>query len=140
MARNAAYQLVMLGGVFYHDSNCFFGTQVVEQLQTLHVNKLFLANSGLLIPEGLSSSNLPDAEVKQALIASSRQVILCMDSSKIGKAFLARFATLDTIHTLITDDKISPADKDALEYQGMQVVIADTKVAQDVDSSVMADV
>jgi DeoR/GlpR family transcriptional regulator of sugar metabolism len=140
VARNASYQLVMLGGVFHHDSNCFFGSQVVEQLQTLHINKLFLANSGLLIPEGLSSSNLPDAEVKQALIDSSRQVILCMDSSKIGKAFLARFATLDTIHTLITDDKISLTDKEALEQYDMQVVVASTNIAQDANSSVMADV
>ncbi len=140
VARNDHYRLVMLGGVFHHDSHCFFGPQVVEQLQTLHINKLFLANSGLLIPEGLSSSNLPDAEVKQALIGSSRQVILCMDSSKIGKAFLARFATLDTIHTLITDDKISLTDKKALEQYDMQVVVASTNIAQDAELSVMADV
>jgi DeoR/GlpR family transcriptional regulator of sugar metabolism len=33
-----------------------------------------------------------DAEVKQAMIDSSRQIILCMDSSKIGKVFLAHLA------------------------------------------------
>jgi len=140
VVRNDSYRLVMLGGIFHHDSHCFFGSQVVEQLRTLHINKLFLANSGLLIPEGLSSSNLPDAEVKQALVRSSRQVILCMDSSKIGKAFLARFATLNSIHTLVTDDKIAVEDKEALEYHGMQVIIAGANIAQSVNLSVMADV
>ncbi len=140
VARNDAYRLVMLGGVFDSESQCFFGSQVVMQLRTLHINKLFLAASGLLIPEGLSSSKLPDAEVKQALISSSRQVILCMDSSKIGKAFLARFAALDTIHTLVTDDKISDGNKEALEQQDMQVVVASTEVAEDIGSSVTVDI
>lgn len=141
VASNDAYRLIMLGGVFHHDSHCFFGSQVVEQLRTLHINKLFLANSGMLIPEGLSSSNLPDAEVKQALIGSARHVILCMDSSKIGKVFLARFAPSNAIHTLITDDKISPTDKEALEAHGMQVVIASANVANGVvDLPVTIDV
>ena len=140
VARNEHYRLVMLGGVFHHDSQCFFGTQVVAQLRTLHINKLFLANSGLLIPEGLSSSNLPDAEVKQALISSSRQVILCMDSSKIGKAFLARFATLDTIHTLVTDDKITLADREALAGYGMQVITASSAITKSANLSLMLDV
>ncbi len=140
VARNDHYRLIMLGGMFHHDSHCFFGSQVVAQLRDLHINKLFLASSGLLIPEGLSSSNLPDAEVKQAFISSSRQVILCMDSSKLGKAFLARFATLNTIHTLITDDKIALADKEALEYYGIHVIVASTDIAKSVDLSVMVDV
>ena len=123
VARNNRHQLFMLGGVLQHEANCFFSPQVVAALHTLHINKLFLATAGLLIPDGLSCSNLSDAEVKQALINSSRQVILCADSSKIGKAFLAHFASLDAIHALVTDSGIMTADREVLERHNVRVII-----------------
>ena len=124
VAQNKQYQLLMLGGMLYHESRFFSGPQVIAALHNLYINKLFLATTGLLIPDGLTSSNLPDAETKRALINSSRQVILCMDSSKIGRAFLAHFASLNAIHTLITDSRITEADRAELEHNDVQVVIA----------------
>jgi DeoR family fructose operon transcriptional repressor len=123
VARNNRHQLVMLGGVLQHEASCFYSPQAVGALHTLHINKLFLATAGLLIPDGLSCSNLSDAEVKQALINSSRQVILCTDSSKIGKAFLAHFASLDAIHALVTDSGITMADREVLERHNVRVII-----------------
>jgi len=126
VARNNRHQLVMLGGVLQHEASCFYSPQAVATLHTLHINKLFLATAGLLIPEGLSCSNLSDAQVKQALINSSRQVILCADSSKIGKAFLAHFASLDAIDALVTDSGIMTADREALERHNVRVIIVPT--------------
>ncbi len=123
VARNNRHQLVMLGGVLQHEASCFYSPQAVGALHTLHINKLFLATAGLLIPDGLSCSNLSDAEVKRALINSSRQVILCADSSKIGKAFLALFASLDAIHALVTDSGITTADREVLERHNVRVII-----------------
>jgi len=123
VARNNRHQLVMLGGVLQHEANCFYSPQAVGALHTLHINKLFLATAGLLIPDGLSCSNLSDAQVKQALINSSRQVILCTDSSKIGKAFLAHFASLDAIDALVTDSGIMTADREVLERHNVRMII-----------------
>lgn len=129
VAYNNQHQLILLGGVLQRKGNYFYGPQVVTTLHTLHINKLFLSTSGLLIPDGLSSSNLPDAEIKQALIDASRQVILCADSSKIGKAFLAHFASLDAINVLVTDSGITLADREALERHNVQVMIAPAATA-----------
>ena len=123
VAQNNQHQLIMLGGMLQHEANCFCGLQAVTVVRNLHINKLFLGASGLLIPDRLSSSNLLDAEVKQALINSARQVILCADSSKIGKAFLAYFASLDAIHALVTDREIATADREALECHNVRVII-----------------
>jgi DeoR/GlpR family transcriptional regulator of sugar metabolism len=128
VAKNKRYSLILLGGVLQHEANCFCGPQAIATLQTLYINKLFLSASGLLLPDGLSCDNLLDAEVKQALIRCSRQVILCMDSSKVGKAYLARFATLDMLDTLITDNAISDESRLALEQQHIQVITASTVI------------
>ena len=126
VAQNRRYSLIMLGGVLQHEANCLCGPQAIAALHTLYINKLFLSASGLLPSDGLSCNNLPDAEVKQALISSSRQVILCMDSSKIGKVYLARFATLDDLDTLITDNDISNESREAIEQHHIQVITAPT--------------
>ena len=128
IAQNKLYSLIVLGGVLQHGANCFCGPQAISALQTLYINKLFLSASGLLLPHGLSCDNLLDAEVKQALLNSSRQVILCMDSSKIGRAYLARFAPLDVLDTLITDDDISDESREAIEQQHIQVITVPTAV------------
>ncbi len=127
VAQNKLYSLIMLGGVLQHEANCFCGPQAIVALQTLYINKLFLSASGLLLPHGLSCDNLLDAEVKQALLNSSRRVILCMDSSKIGRAYLARFATLDVLNTLITDNGISDESREAIEQQHIQVITVSTE-------------
>jgi DeoR family fructose operon transcriptional repressor len=128
VAQNKLYSLIMLGGVLQHGANCFCGPQAIVALQTLYINKLFLSASGLLLPHSLSCDNLPDAEVKQALLSSSRQIILCMDSSKIGRAYLARFATLDVLDTLITDNGISDESRETIEQQHVQVITVSTTV------------
>ncbi len=128
VAQNKRHQLIMLGGMLQASSNYFYGSQAIDALQTMYINKLFLATSGLLIPEGLSSSYLSDAEIKQAMIKSSRNVILCMDSSKIGRVFLARFAPLDVINILLTDEDISDENCEALQKQHIQVIRTSTGV------------
>jgi len=121
---NEMHNLVLLCGQFHHETLSFSGVQTVNTLHGLRINKLFLATSGLLIPDGLSSSYLFDVEVKQALIRSSRQVILCMDSSKIGQIFLAHFAPLKEVHTLVTDGAISTTDREVLERCNIRVLVA----------------
>ena len=122
VARNEQCQLILLGGVLQHRSSSFYGSQALATLQHLNINKLFLAAAGLLIPDGLSTGDLPDAEVKRALLRASRRIILCMDSSKIGQSFLAYYASLDSIDTLITDNEISLDDKKALEHLNVRVI------------------
>jgi len=130
VAHNKQYQLIMLGGILQHEAGCFCSPQAIAALHNLYINKLFLGAAGLLIPHGLSCSNLSDAEIKQALIKASRQVILCADSSKIGQAFLAHFASLDAIHTLITDSGITVADREALERHNVHVIIVSAQSSQ----------
>jgi DeoR family fructose operon transcriptional repressor len=128
VAQNKQYSLIVLGGIFQHEANCLCGPQAIAALQTLNINKLFLSASGLLLLDGLSCNNLADAEVKQALINSSRKTILCMDSSKIGRAYLARFAPLNIIDVLITDNSISDESREAIEQQQIEIITASAEV------------
>jgi DeoR/GlpR family transcriptional regulator of sugar metabolism len=137
VSQNRQHALIMLGGVLQYEGSFFYGPQVIATLRTLYVNKLFLGTSGLLLPDGLSSSNLPDAEVKQALINAARQVIFCMDSSKIGRVFLARFSALDAIDTLVTDDGLTDEDREAIEQHHVQVIVVPTLASEPIGLSLL---
>jgi DeoR family fructose operon transcriptional repressor len=128
VAQNKQYSLIVLGGIFQHEANCLCGPQAIAALQTLNINKLFLSASGLLLLDGLSCNNLADAEVKQALINSSRKTILCMDSSKIGRAYLARFAPLNIVDVLLTDNDISDESREAIEQQQIEIITASAEI------------
>jgi len=128
VAWNKLYSLIVLGGVLQHEANCLCGPQAIAALQNLYINKLFLSASGLLLLDGLSCNNLADAEVKQALINTSRKTILCMDSSKIGRAYLARFAPLNIIDVLITDNVISDESREAIEQLQIEIITASVEV------------
>ena len=65
-----------------------------------------------------------EAEVKRAMVASGRRVVVLADSTKLGHVHLVRFADLDVIDVLVTDDGITDADVAALEAREIDVVIA----------------
>ena len=58
------------------------------------------------------------------MIASARRSVVLADSSKVGAVRLARFATLDEIDTLITDDGLDEADAAELSAAGLRLVLA----------------
>ena len=51
-----------------------------------------------------------------------------MDSSKIGKVYLARFAPLNSIDVLITDNGISDESREAIEQQQIEIITASAEV------------
>jgi DeoR/GlpR family transcriptional regulator of sugar metabolism len=51
-----------------------------------------------------------------------------MDSSKVGKAYLARFAPLNIIDVLITDNGISDESREDIEQQQIQIITASAEV------------
>jgi len=136
VSRSAHCGLQMLGGTFHPESFSFTGLHTTAALRDLRINKLFLAASGLVVSDGLYSTYLFDAEVKKALIDSSQQIILCMDSSKIGRVFLAHFASLERIDVLITDDMLTPTDKEAIEQYHVQIVTVPLQTSEVVTANV----
>ena len=93
-------------------------------LAGLHVDKLFLATNGVDLKHGLTTPNLAEAQVKRAMIASAKEVILVADHSKLGRISFCQFCPLTRIDCLITDAG-APADfLRALEERQIKVLIA----------------
>ena len=84
----------------------------------------FVGTNGLSVAHGLSTPDHAEAAAKRAMVGAAHQVVVLVDSSKIGQEHMVRFARVADIDVVVTDAGISDADRAALERLDVEVVIA----------------
>jgi DeoR family transcriptional regulator, fructose operon transcriptional repressor len=96
----------------------------LQSLREITVDIAFLGANGVSVEGGLTTPDLAESDVKQAMVGASRRVVLLADHSKIGVDHFATFARLDEIDLLICDSGLDEATAHDLEAAGPQVVRA----------------
>ncbi|HBF36309.1 MAG TPA: DeoR/GlpR transcriptional regulator, partial [Firmicutes bacterium] len=99
------------------------GRDAERTVQKYNANKLFLGTSAVDFRQGLMVFSAEEAELKKAMIASSKEVICLADYSKFHQLALTSFATLDDIDILITDQRIPEADRSFLKKSKLKLDI-----------------
>lgn len=116
--------VLLTGGEVREMTRALVGPLTRENLKGFNADKLFLGATGASLERGLSTANMLESEVKQAMINTAKQVILVTHSAKFGKDYYHTFAFWDKIHILITDSQISAQCRTELENQGVKILIA----------------
>jgi DeoR family transcriptional regulator, fructose operon transcriptional repressor len=114
----------LLGGRIRSASLAGVGPQTLEALAQIRVDVAFIGTNGISLVHGLSTPDHDEAAVKSAMVTAGRRVVVLTDSRKFGRESLVRFARLDQIDAVVTDDGISDDDAQALEALDIDVVIA----------------
>jgi DeoR/GlpR family transcriptional regulator of sugar metabolism len=115
--------LILLGGVYLQTYDLVVGPQTIDNLKNLHADKLFLGTDGLTFTQGITTANVLEAEVDQAMVQASSTVIVVSDSSKIGVIGLATIMPLTRIDKLVTDTDAPPDFVGMLRAQGVEVIL-----------------
>ena len=102
-------QLIFLGGVIRQNSLSAVGHFAEDILAQLSADKLFLAVDACDLDFGLSTPNVEESQVNQAMARIAKGKILVADSSKFGKRSLSRIIPLSEIDVIVTDRGL-PAD------------------------------
>jgi DeoR/GlpR family transcriptional regulator of sugar metabolism len=97
-----------------------FGTLLLERI---NADAAFVCCSGIHADRGFTNAHLEEIEIKRAMIASARRIVMLGDSGKIGHVAGAQIATLPEVTTLISDVDAKSADIAALEAAGLQVIL-----------------
>ena len=109
LAKNASNTVILLGGVLRVDGTAI-NVPLAEQILTeYHLKTAFLSCSGFTLESGLTEVDIHEAQIKRKFIASSGSLVALIDSSKLGRADLTPFASLDQITRLFTDTGLTPA-------------------------------
>lgn len=115
--------LLMTGGTWDPHSEAFQG-QVAEQvLRSYDFDQLFIGADGIDIERGTTTFN-ELIGLSRVMAEVSREVIVMVESDKIGRKIPNLELPWQQIHTLITDDGLSEEIINQLNKQGINLIIA----------------
>jgi len=98
------------------------GPVALESIRGLHVDVMFMGVHGMSDTAGFTSPNLQEAETNRAFMRSASEVVAVADSSKWGQVALAKFATLNQAHKIITDSELTQEASEAVAQNRVALV------------------
>ncbi len=96
----------------------------LRALAEIRVDVAFLATNGLSVERGLTTPDLAEASVKEAMIGCARRVVVLADHTKVGADHFAQFGALPDVDVLLSDSGLDEDDAAELERAGLVVVRA----------------
>lgn len=118
--------ILMTGGTWDPTSESFQG-QVAEQvLKSYDFDQLFIGADGIDIETGTTTFN-ELIGLSRVMSQVSRQVIVMVESEKIGRKIPNLELGWEQVNILVTDETLSPSVKQKLEVQGVEVICAPIK-------------
>lgn len=124
LAPLAHVELHLLPGRVRTATQAAVGHSTVAAIGELRADLAFVGTNGISVQHGLSTPDPEEAATKRALVESAQRVITLADASKVGQERTVRFAALEDIDVLVTDDSVDAADVAAFEAAGLDVVRA----------------
>jgi DeoR family transcriptional regulator, aga operon transcriptional repressor len=97
------------------------GTTLLERL---HAAVAFVGCNGVDPEVGITNVNLPEAEVKRAMLLAARRRVIVADGSKVGEVELAKVCDIEEVSLLITDPTADPEVVAEIAAAGCQVEYA----------------
>jgi DeoR family fructose operon transcriptional repressor len=123
LAGLSGVDLHLLPGRVRRTTQAAVGDETVAALSVLRTDVVLVGSNGVTLDHGMSTPDHAEAAVKRAMVRAGQRVIALVDSSKIGRENTVRFAELEDIDVLVTDDGISDRDIKAIGDRGVEVVI-----------------
>ena len=117
-------EVILTGGNLRENSFSLVGPLAEETLGRPSADIFFLGVDGFDVNYGPTTPNILEAKVNHEMIRISRRTVCVCDSSKFGRRSLSSITPLSSVHEVITDNKISKADLNALTEAGIKVTIA----------------
>ena len=93
---------VLLGGQLRRISGSLTGPLALANLEQFTFDVAFIGVSGLT-EDGITVSDLGEAQLKRHVAARSRKVVVPLDASKFGVTDFARVGDLDMVDLLVSD-------------------------------------
>lgn len=116
--------LILAGGYYDRNSHVFRGNECSELMKSIRAEKAFISAAGVDEKLGLTTYFYFESEIKKTFIELAKRIILVADSSKFGKISISYFGSLEQVHTVITDDGLSPEYRDFIKNIGIELILA----------------
>lgn len=112
------------GGFYHPDTQLFESPQGLDLINHIRASKVFMSAAGVHESMGITCVNDYEIPSKLAIMKSSLEKILLVDSSKFSIIQPAYFADLNQFDVIVTDSGISPEWEDIIKTMGITLHIA----------------
>ena len=122
-AAHPRLSIVVTGGTLRPKQHSLVDPLAGSMLKGLSVDTVFLGCNGIDLDGGVTNINLPEADIKRAMIAASQRCVVLADSTKLGTRALATVCEIDDVDVVITDGAAHPDEVEALRARGVDVIV-----------------
>ncbi|NMC25089.1 glucitol operon DNA-binding transcriptional repressor SrlR [Rahnella inusitata] len=116
--------ILMPGGTYRKKSSSFHGSLAEGAFNQFNFDKLFIGADGVDLNGVVTTFNEVHG-VSQAMCTAAERIYLLVDSSKFGRKSPNVVCHLDKVDTLITDSGLSDQYREAIEQQGIRLILVD---------------
>lgn len=116
--------VIVTGGTLRPLQHSLVNPLATLMLERINATIAFLGCNGVHAEAGITNFNLPEAEVKRAMLLAARRRVVVADASKLGETEVAKVCDLHEVGLVITDASADPAIVSGLRAGGTEVDIA----------------
>ncbi len=122
---NKNIQVVLTGGAFLRDLNCFVGHAAIRAVSDFNGRLFFLSIAAISLKDGLSDIYRPESdEIKRHMLKRSKENICLVDSTKFNKSAQSIVLKISDVDNIITDHMCSESIKEDFLKDGIKLIIA----------------
>jgi DeoR family transcriptional regulator, aga operon transcriptional repressor len=116
--------VIVTGGTLRRLQHSLVNPLATVVLERLNASLAFIGCNGVDPRGGVTNINLPEAEVKRAMLLSARRPIVVADATKLGEIEVAKVCDLAEISMLVTDRSADAALVAEMAAAGCEVELA----------------
>ena len=120
----AGNKVFLIGGEFSGDNSETLGSLAVSQIRSFRAHHVVLTIGALDARTGAMDFNIEEAQIARTMIEQAERVTILVDSTKFDRIASFEVCATDRIDTLVCDQKPQGQLLDALEAQGVHIVVA----------------
>lgn len=117
-------QVIVIGGELRKSELSFIGHITENNLSEVYVDKVIIGVRAVNLEQGLTNDYFPETNTDRAIIKMGREVILVADHTKFGRVSTVLLAPLSSIHTIVSDQRLSNEMVNELGAMGIQLILA----------------
>src|SRR6266853_1083801 len=117
-------EVILTGGTLRRSIHALVGPAAEESVRSLRASQAFISGNGFTADRGLSTPSPLVAATDRALASAAQQVVVLADHTKIGEETMCQTVPTARVHTLITDSRAKPAEREAIRAAGVEVQVA----------------
>ena len=114
----------MTGGKLRQKTQSFYGQVAEENLKRYHFDKVILGVDGFDVKVGVTTHFEQEANLNRVMCEIADQKIVTTDSSKFDRSSVYKILNTQDIDVLVTDSNLTDHCAQALEQDGVKIMIA----------------